>query len=239
MAGAFPSTRYSVIQRIRSTDPSSRRGAFDDLVTGYWKPVYKYLRLTWRLSGEDAEDLTQAFFSDAFEKAWLERFDPERARFRTFVRLCADRLVMNWRQSESRLKRGGAVETVALDFAEAERELLAHHASTPPEAEELFRREFIRSLFDRAVAAVRAEYESAGRSVHLRLFERYDLAPVEGLTYADLASEFGLTTTQVTNYLAQIRRSFRTRALESLETLTGTREEFRREARELFGMVVE
>jgi RNA polymerase sigma factor (sigma-70 family) len=239
MAGAFPSTRYSVIQRIRSTDPSSRRGAFDDLVTGYWKPVYKYLRLTWHLSGEDAEDLTQAFFSDAFEKAWLERFDPERARFRTFVRLCADRLVMNWRQSESRLKRGGAVETVALDFAEAERELLAHHASTPPEAEELFRREFIRSLFDRAVAAVRAEYESAGRSVHLRLFERYDLAPVEGLTYADLASEFGLTTTQVTNYLAQIRRSFRTRALESLETLTGTREEFRREARELFGMVVE
>jgi RNA polymerase sigma factor (sigma-70 family) len=239
MAGAFPSTRYSVIQRIRSTDPSSRRGAFDDLVTGYWKPVYKYLRLTWRLSGEDAEDLTQAFFSDAFEKAWLERFDPERARFRTFVRLCADRLVMNWRQSESRLKRGGAVETVALDFAEAERELLAHHASTPPEAEELFRREFIRSLFDRAVAAVRAEYESAGRSVHLRLFERYDLAPVEGLTYADLAAEFGLTTTQVTNYLAQIRRSFRTRALESLETLTGTREEFRREARELFGMVVE
>jgi RNA polymerase sigma factor (sigma-70 family) len=239
MAAAFPSTRHSVIERIRSTDPSSRRGAFDDLVAGYWKPVYKYLRLTWHLSCEDAEDLTQAFFSDAFEKAWLERFDPKRARFRTFVRLCADRLVMNRKQSESRLKRGGAVETVALDFAEAERELLAHYASTPPDAEELFRREFIRSLFDRAVASVRSEYERAGRSVHLRLFERYDLAPVEGLTYADLASEFGLTTTQVTNYLAQIRRSFRTHALEALEGLSGTREEFRREARELFGVVVE
>ena len=187
MGGAFPSTRHSVIQRIRSTDPSSRRGAFDDLVTGYWKPVYKYLRLTWHLSGEDAEDLTQAFFSEAFEKAWLERFDPDRARFRTFVRLCADRLVMNRKQSESRLKRGGAVETVALDFAEAERELAAHRPSAAPDAEELFRREFIRSLFDRAVAAVRAEYQQAGRSVHLRLFERYDLAPVEGLTYADLA----------------------------------------------------
>ena len=75
--------------------------------------------------------------------------------------------------------------------------------------------------------------------MHLRLFERYDLAPVEGLTYADLAVEFGLTTAQVTNYLAQIRRSFRTRALEALEGLTGSREEFRREAREIFGMVVE
>ena len=239
MARAFPSTRHSVIQRIRGGDPSSRRGAFDDLVTGYWKPIYKYLRLKWHLSAEDAEDLTQGFFSDAFEKAWLERFDADRARFRTFVRLCADRLVMNWKQSESRIKRGGAVQTVALDFAEAERELGAQHASMPSDADELFRQEFIRSLFDRAVASVRAEYEQAGRSVHLRLFERYDLAPVEGQTYADLASEFGLTTAQVTNYLAQIRRSFRTRALEALEALTGTREEFRREARELFGMVVE
>src|SRR6476620_4214011 len=135
MGGAFPSTRHSVIQRICSTDPSSRRGAFDDLVTGYWKPVYKYLRLTWHLSGEDAEDLTQAFFAEAFEKAWLERVDPDRARFRTFIRLCADRLVMNRKQSESRLKRGGAVETVAVDFAEAERELAAHSSSAAPDAE--------------------------------------------------------------------------------------------------------
>ena len=47
--GGFPATRHSVIERIRDADPDARRDAFGDLVEGYWKPVYKHLRLTWRL----------------------------------------------------------------------------------------------------------------------------------------------------------------------------------------------
>jgi predicted transcriptional regulator len=73
----------------------------------------------------------------------------------------------------------------------------------------------------------------------LTLFERYDIDPVEGVSYAALAGEFGLTPAQVTNYLAQVRRSFRVRALETLRTLCGSHEEFRREARELFGLEIE
>jgi len=228
-----------VIERLRGDEDAVRREAFGDLVAGYWKPVYKYLRLTWRLSDEDAQDLTQAFFSDAYQKAWLERYEPGKARFRTFVRLCADRFVMNWKQSAGRMKRGGDAETVPLDFDSAEREVLAQYASVAPDAEEFFHREFVRALFDRAIARVRHDYEAAGRSVHLQLFDRYDVAPEAGVSYATLAEEFNLTTTQVTNYLAQVRRSFRTSALEALEALTGSREEFRREARELFGLEVE
>ncbi len=236
---SFPPTRHSVIQRIRTSDPSVRRDAFEDLVNGYWKPVYKYLRINWHLADEDAQDLTQSLFSEAFQKAWLERYEPERARFRTFIRLCADRLVMNAKQSAARAKRGGGAQMIPLDFTEAERELQGRHLSTPPDAEEFFHREFIRALFDRAVAAVRAEFESSGRSVHVRLFDCYDLSPSDGVTYAQLAEEFGLTTTQVTNYLAQVRRRFRDRALEALHSLCGSEEEYRREARELFGVDAE
>ena len=118
--GGFPATRHSAIERIRDADPETRREAFGDLVEGYWRPVYKHLRLTWHLDAEDARDLTQGFFADAFQKAWLERYEPAKARFRTFVRVCADRFVMNMRQSSSRLKRGGGVQTLPLDFEGAE-----------------------------------------------------------------------------------------------------------------------
>jgi RNA polymerase sigma factor (sigma-70 family) len=234
----FPQTRHSVIARLRAGEDTARREAFGDLVTGYWKPVYKYLRLTWRLSDEDAQDVTQAFFSDAYQKAWLERYEAGKARFRTFVRLCADRFVQNWNQSAGRMKRGGGAELIPLDFESAEREL-AQQTSTTPDAEDFFRREFIRALFDAAIARVRAEYEATGRTVHLQIFDRYDVDPDAGVSYAQLARELGLTTTQVTNYLAQVRRSFRASALEALESLTGSRDEFRREARELFGLEVE
>ena len=107
--GGFPPTRHSVIERIRDPDAGIRREAFGDLVQGYWKPLYKYLRLHWRLSDDEAQDFTQAFFSDAFQKEWLGRYEPEKARFRTYVRLCADRFIMNARQAAARMKRGGGV----------------------------------------------------------------------------------------------------------------------------------
>jgi RNA polymerase sigma factor (sigma-70 family) len=237
MDGFFPATRHSVIERIRGHSDDDRRAAFGDLVEGYWKPVYKHLRVTWHLDAEDAQDLTQAFFASAFEKGWLEKFEPEKARFRTFVRVCADRFVMNRRQAEQRLKRGGAADRISLDFEGAEREL--HTAmATPPEAEEFFYQEFVRALFSRALASVRAEYEATGRQLYVTLLERYDLDPAEGVSYASLAKEFGLTVTQVTNYLSQIRRSFRRHALDVLRGLCGSEAEFRREARDLFGVDV-
>ncbi len=227
-----------MIERLRRGPDSERREAFGILVDGYWKPVYKHLRLSWHLTHQDAQDLTQTFFSDAFQKEWLSRYDPDRARFRTFVRVCVDRFAMNWQQAASRLKRGGGVETIHLDFAGAERELVPD-AAQAADAEGLFRREFIRALFERAVAAVRAEYGAAGRTAHLAVFDCYDLDPADGVSYAQVASQLGLTTVQVTNYLAQVRRSFRQHALSALEGLTGSREEFRREARELFGLELE
>ena len=43
----------------------------------------------------------------------------------------------------------------------------------------------------------------------------------------------------MTNALAQVRRRFRERALASLRGLCGSEQEFRREARELFGIDVD
>lgn len=232
----FPATRHSVIARIREADPRTRRDAFGELITGYWQPVYAHLRVTWRLAPEDAQDLTQGFFSEAFQKAWLERFQPEKARFRTFVRVCADRFVMNSRQSASRQKRGGGVQLISLDFADAERHVLEAACTTAPDADAFFQQEFVRALFERAVVAVRREYDASGRSVQFALFERHDLASEDGVSYASLAAEFGLSTTQVNNSLAQTRRRFREHALEALRTLCGSDDEYRREARDLFGV---
>src|SRR5688572_29506708 len=179
--GGFPATRLSVIERIRATDPEARRQAFGDIVEGYWKPVYKHLRVTWHLDAEDARDLTQGFFADAFQKAWLERYEPDKARFRTFVRVCADRFVMNTRQSSARLKRGGGQQTMSLDFAGAEREVESLTLVAMPEADALFHQEFVRALFDKTVQQLRTEYDERDRPVPFALFERYDLAPVEGV----------------------------------------------------------
>jgi RNA polymerase sigma factor (sigma-70 family) len=236
---AFPLTRRSVVRAAASADPETRQRAFDALVAAYWKPVYKYLRLKWSASGEDAEDLTQGFFARAIEKGFFDRFDPARARFRTYLRACLDGFVANERQSAGRLKRGGGAEHVSLDFGGAEAELARQGPSESADVEEYFHREWVRSLFGLAVEALRRRCTEAGKDVHFALFERYDLDGPDAAarpSYADLAREMGIPETQVTNHLAWARREFRRLVLEALEEATGSEEEFRTEARQLLGI---
>ena len=234
----FPATRHSIIERLRSGGSTVRRQAFGDVVEGYWKPVYTHLRLTWQLDPDEAQDATQGFFAEAFEKAWLERFDPAKARFRTFLRVCADRFVQHRREAAAATKRGGRVQLVALDFEGAERLTLARLAAPAVDPDAVFHEEFVRALFERAVQAVRTELEAGGKAQVFEMFERYDLAPRDGDSYGALAAELRVSVAQVTNGLALARRRFREHALEALRRLCASDDEFQRDARDLFGVEV-
>jgi RNA polymerase sigma factor (sigma-70 family) len=242
--GPFPATRRSVVRAVADADPGVRRQAFEALVAGYWKPVYKYLRVKWRLAAADAEDVTQEFFVHALEKGTFAGYDPGRARFRTYLRTCLDRFAANQQKAAGRQKRGGAAVVLSLDFPGAEGELARQEIADQLGMEEYFHREWVRGLFAQAVEALSAEYRAAGKEVHFRLFERYDLEGAESedsgritrLTYAELAREHGLTTVQVTNWLAAARRDFRRQVLAALAELTGSEEELRAEARLVLGV---
>ena len=238
-AGGFPVTRASLVADLTGGDDSTRERARERIVETYWKPVYKYLRLRWRLDVEDAEDLTQDFFTTALERGWLERYDAARARFRTWIRLGVDGHAANARQAAGRKKRGGDLVRVTLDFEGAESELLRCGTPSPSDPEELFRQEWVRSLFALAVDDLRARLERDGRGTAWRIFERYDLdGPPPGgkLTYADLAAELGVPVTKITNDLHVARGVFRECVLERLSGLCATPGEFRDEARDLLGV---
>ncbi len=233
----FPPTRLSVVERTRSTDATTRRLAFATLIEAYWKPAYKYLRLQWHFGPEDAADLTQDFFTNALEKEVIERYDATRARFRTYLRLCLDGFAANVKKAEGRVKRGGAVTTVSLDFLSAEGELKRHEPSVPADVDELFYQEWVRGLFQLAVNDLRVASQQAGRAVMFTVFERYDLADPsrERPTYALIARELGLTAATVTNHLAAMRKQFRRLVLVRLREQTTSDDEFEAEAKRLLG----
>ena len=235
----FPVTNHSAIAGARSDDQITRQRALDVILTSYWKPVYKYVRLKWQANNEDAKDLTQGFFANAFEKDHFARYDAGKASFQTFLRTCLDGFVANERKAGSRLKRGGNVGHYSLDFAAAEDELAAHAATSTLNPEDYFHREWVRWMFTLAVESFRRGCEESGRTVHFQLFERYDLNDdSREVSYASLAQEFGLEPATVNNYLAAARRDFRRVVLEKLREITATDEEFRTEARSLLGVDV-
>ena len=232
----FPVTNHSAIIGARSDDQLTRRRAFDTILASYWKPAYKYIRFKWQADNEDAKDLTQGFFANAFEKNHFANYDATKASFQTFLRTCLDGFVANERKAGRRLKRGGDMDHYQLDFTTAETELAAH-ASTDLSPEDYFHREWVRWMFTLAVDALRQRCEESGRNIHFQLFERYDLRE-DNASYASLGEEFNLDTATVNNYLAAVRRDFRRVVLEKLREITATDDEFRTEARSLLGVDV-
>lgn len=234
----FPVTNHSAIIGAGSDDQLVRRRAFDTILASYWKPAYKYIRFKWQADNEDAKDLTQGFFANAFEKNHFASYDAGKAAFQTFLRTCLDGFVSNERKAGRRLKRGGDMDHYQLDFVSAEAELASHASESSLSPEDYFHREWVRWMFTTAVAALRERYEESGRMVHFQLFERYDLRDDTDVSYASLAKEFGLEPATVNNYLAAARRDFRKVVLEKLREITATDEEFRTEARSLLGVDV-
>ena len=240
----FPVTNQSAIAAARSADHVTRERAFATILNSYWKPAYKYIRLKWQANNEDAKDLTQGFFANAFEKNHFANYDARKASFQTFLRTCLDGFVANQRKAGQRLKRGGDVNHFQLDFVSAEDEIAMQATNVEPNfhlsPEEYFHREWVRWMFTMAVDALRERCETAGRGVHFQLFEAYDLGDGEdaNVSYASLAETFGLDQATVNNYLAATRRDFRRIVLEKLREITATDEEFRTEARSLLGVDV-
>jgi RNA polymerase sigma factor (sigma-70 family) len=238
MPDRFPVTRLSAIVGTTSSNPEERTRAFEALIAAYWMPVYKYVRIKWNKPSEDARDLTQGFFAEAMAKDFFGRYDPGKARFRTFLRTCLDGFIANENKAAGRLKRGGDATILSLDFDGAEEQLRGAKLPVDGAINDYFEKEFARSLFSLALESFRSQMLNAGKEIHLRLFERYILNE-EGsskTSYKALAEEFGISNSDVTNYLAFGRREFRRIVLERLRELTASDDEFRREARALLGV---
>jgi RNA polymerase sigma-70 factor (ECF subfamily) len=231
MSPSFPTTRRSVVLALSSGDAGQRARALDTLIAIYWKPLYKYARTAWGRPPQDCEDLTQSFFAHMVEGDALQAYDTSKASFRTYLRMLFDRFSANEAKAAARMKRGGDAQH--LDFATAEIELADARAAAP---DELFQREWVRSVFAVAVERLREELSSSGRARHFEIFEAYDLADDRSVSYRDLARRFGVPETTVTNHLSAARRMFRQAVLDTLREATASDQEFRAEARSLLGV---
>jgi RNA polymerase sigma factor (sigma-70 family) len=230
--GRFPTTRWSAVRAARTGEDDERRRGLDALLAAYWKPAYKHARVKWRVSREDAEDAVQSFFARAVEGDFFDGYEPERGRFRTYLRVLFDRHVANTLKSSTRKKRGGG--EVHLDIDGAEQELSLAGASIWESPEACFDREWRRQIFARAVTSLRDAWARDGKSDRFAVFEKYDLAETRP-TYDAIAAELGITAVTVTNHLAAARRELRKMVLVELSTITETDHELRDELRQVLG----
>lgn len=187
----FDDTRWSLVLRTRDSDPEAAKSALEELCQLYWQPLYAYLRKT----GNDAEsalDLTQGFFAQLLERNALDKADPKRGRFRSFLLTSLRNYTRNEYARQTAQKRPSATGAISIDVGAAEgglRDMLADH-TTP---EQLYERQWAMTLLKSALDTLRQESEAAGKLDRFEALSQYLTVDVPQASYEELAEQLEIS----------------------------------------------
>jgi len=201
----FPTTRWTLVLAAGDPHRKEARSALVYLCENYWYPLYAYLRRRG-YSADEAQDLTQEFFVRVLEGRYLDRADPEKGRFRSFILTSLKFFVADEGDRQRARKRGGGT-IVPLEFSSGEERYQREpvHDETP---ERIFERRWALSVLDRVVERLRNEFVHHG---HLEHFERLKvfLLGQSDAPYAALAREMNTSEGALKVAIHRLRKRYR------------------------------
>jgi RNA polymerase sigma factor (sigma-70 family) len=219
LAGQFPNTRWSIVQKASASQPSAEtHRALEDICKGYWLPIYAFIRRTG-LRPADAEELTQEFLMRMVEGDYLSKAERERGKLRSFLLACVKHFLSSQRRSNNRLKRGGGQAPISIDQAVAEH----GYAFDPvddltPDA--VFERRWAMSLMNQVMESLGQQMELEGKRPlfdALLPFTHLEAAPT---SIAEVAAKLGMNEAAVKMAISRLRQRLRDRLRKAVtETL--------------------
>jgi RNA polymerase sigma-70 factor (ECF subfamily) len=156
----FEETRWSVVLRAKQSDDDGLE-ALEKLCRTYRLPLYSFVRFRG-FSRADAEDLVQDFFVTLIERNRLEKVEPHKGRFRSFLLASLKNFLANEWDARRALKRGGAFRFVSLQDPDLE-SLYERLAGRQEDPDRLFDRSWAVALVQKAMNQLSHEYDQEGR----------------------------------------------------------------------------
>ena len=203
-AVAFTTTHWSVVLDAQGQSPAAQE-ALEKLCRTYWRPVYAFIRRQGARQ-EEAEDLTQSFFSLLLERRDFDAVRKEKGRLRSYLLTSLKHFLISERRRAMTAKRGRGQGLIPLEELSAgERSEMEPRDSLT--ADRIYERRWALTLMEQVLRRLKDEYCTGG---HAALFDSLkQLLPDEpgAQSRADIALQLGMTD----NALRQAFHRFRYR----------------------------
>jgi RNA polymerase sigma-70 factor (ECF subfamily) len=213
-AAFFPTTCWSQL------GPGAAEGgdgitdrALERLASRYWRPIRDWLSAELRLDRDAAAELTQDFFVWVIESGFLKKADPERGRFRAFLKVALRNYARDANRRATTARRGGGRRFFLIDGPiDGPSEEQPFDAPDPERTlrpDELLDARWRRRLVQTALQELEAEFAKEGKSAMFATFRDYFLDASPDVDYRAVAQRNGITVTDVTNWLTRAKKRFR------------------------------
>ena len=169
--GQFHTTHWSVVLAARAGESTQATSAMERLCRIYWYPLYGFIRRRG-FAVEDAQDMTQEFFSRMLQRDFLKNVTREKGRFRTFLLTALKNfLASEWRRGQT-VKRGGGQLIVSWDELQAEQRYVSEPAEemTP---ERFFEQRWAMAVMEQAMSVLAAELAATGKAAQFDCFKPF------------------------------------------------------------------
>ncbi len=191
---------------------ASAHEALERLCRSYWPSIYHYAR---RLGHTDAgaKDLTQAFFEHFLEKGYIRAADPQRGRFRGFLRTSFKHFTeREWAKTRAQ-KRGGGRDIVSFEDWRDIGQLESVSAERPDLA---YDRVWALRLFSQAVERLQNEFTASGKSLQYETLKPFLDTPGDQAAYAQAARRIDSTPNAVAVAVHRLKQRLRELVMEEV-----------------------
>jgi RNA polymerase sigma factor (sigma-70 family) len=193
----------------RDQSASEGMAALELLCSRYWRPLYAFVRRRG-YSVEDAQDLTQTYFSGLLEKGYLCLVDAERGKFRSFLLASLKNFLANEWDRKKTQKRGGKVQFLSLEaMDDAEQAYASFAAPTSLTPQELYERNWAIALLERVTGQLAAEFAEAKKMEVFELLKIFLTGDAGDLKYANVATTLRMSEVAVRVAVHRLRGRFR------------------------------
>ncbi|HEY3860659.1 MAG TPA: sigma factor [Verrucomicrobiae bacterium] len=227
---AFATTLWATVFTARSNDKESARNALERLCRIYWPPIYSFVRRRGATS-HDAEDMTQAFFSQLVERETIKRAERAKGKFRTFLLAALTNFLSDEWDKQQRLKRGGECQIIPLTDMEMDR---VPEFADNLSVEKVFDRQWALALIEHVTSLMEREFFTAGKSTLFQALQPMLVHEMAGPKCCEVAAALHMNESAVKVSLHRLRRRFGEIVREEIGHTVSSPGEIDEEIRHLF-----
>jgi len=231
---AFTTTHWSMVLEAQGESPAAQE-ALERLCRIYWRPIYSFLRRQG-ISADDAQDLTQGFFTLLLERRDLRTVRKEKGRLRSYLLTALKHFLTDEDRRAKAIKRGKGERLIPLEELRTE-ERGDMEPADPLTAERIYERRWASTLLDRVLSRLEDQYRKRGNATLFDCFNQL-LADEPGApSQAEIAAQLGMTENAISQAYHRFRQSYQSLLREEIAHTVATPGDIENELRYLIAVI--
>lgn len=215
------------------------RDALGRVFARYRRPILREMEHQLRCSPVDAEDHAQAFFEVWMRRELLKGVEPNKGRFRAYLKTCVRNYLRDVHDAETAEKRPPPALKDSLDRTDAEGKPVHTPAAEPPPGGDRFDRDWALDLFNHVLEQLQQQFEADRRGPVFHALRGELTGEIADADLAALSQQLGLSVGAIKLYRHRMKKELRRLVEEEVRSSCAEGEDWRDELRYLLDQLTQ